>query len=118
MHSECDNVMLFIAFGSEWNIADTPTNMVDVTMGSFILLPCDPPAANPPPIVQWTRNNVVLVPGDTSKYKVLSSEAGGGLIISNVVAGDIGPTYRCHVTNAFVFSSRNSPFTHRLNQIG
>ena len=70
MHSECDNVMLFIAFGSEWTIADAPTNMVDVTMGSFILLPCDPPAANPPPIVQWTRDGTVLVPGDTTKYKV------------------------------------------------
>ena len=107
-----------IAFGSEWNIADAPTNMVNVTMGSFILLPCDPPTANPQPIVEWTRDGTVLVPGDTSKYKVLLPEAGGGLIIANVVADDIGPTYRCHVTNAFVFSSRNSPFTHQLHLIG
>ena len=93
--------------------------MVDVTMGSFILLPCDPPAANPPPMVQWTRDGTVLVPGDTTKYKVLSSEAGSGLIIANVGAGDIGsPAYRCRVTNAFVFSSRNSPFTYQLNLIG
>ena len=107
-----------IAFGSEWSIADTPTNMINVTMGSFILVPCDPPAANPPPIVEWTRDGTVLVPGDTSKYKVLSPEAGSGLIIANVGAGDIGPTYRCRVTNAFVFSSRSSPFTYQLNQIG
>ena len=107
-----------VAFGTQWNIADAATSMVDVTMGSFILLPCDPPAANPPPNVEWTLDGTVLVPGDTSKYKVLSPEAGGGLIIASVVAADIGPEYRCRVTNAFVFSSRNSPFTYQLNRIG
>ena len=91
--------------------------MVDVTLGSFIMIPCDPPAANPPPVIEWTRDGTVLVPGDTTKYKVLSTEAGGGLIIANVNAADIGPTYRCRVTNVFVFSSRDSPVTYRLNQI-
>ena len=87
-------------------------------MGSFVLLPCDPPAANPPPNVVWTRDGAVLDTGDTSKYKVLVPEAGGGLIIANVISNDIGPIYRCRVANALVFATRDSPFSYQLNQIG
>ena len=90
-------------------------NMIDVTLGSFIMIPCNLPTANPPPTVVWTRDNTVLMPEDTTKYKVLST--GGGLIIRDVVANDIGRTYRCRVTNVFVFSSRDSPVTYQLNQI-
>ena len=90
--------------------------MVNVTLGSSILLPCDPPAANPSPIVEWTSNGVVVDTSNENKYKVLPS--GGGLIIGNVVAADIGPTYRCRVTNVRVYFTENSPFTYQLNQIG
>lgn len=111
--------LLFVGFDeTAWPTTTTPTNnMIDVTLGSFIMIPCNPPAANPTPIIEWTRNNAAVVPGDTTKYKVLSTEAGGGLIIANVNAADIGPTYRCRITNAFVFTSRDSPVTYQLNQI-
>ena len=105
------------AFG-EWN-TDNPNNIVNVTLGSFILLPCNPPSANPPPNVVWMQGDTVLDTGDTSnKYKVLAPEAGSGLIIARVDASDIGPVYRCRVTNALVFTTRDSPVSHRLNQIG
>ena len=91
--------------------------MVDVTLGSLIYLPCDPPAANPPPVVEWTRDGTVVDTTNAAKYKVLPS--GGGLIIGDVVAADIGtPVYRCRVTNAEVFRTVDSPFTYQLNQVG
>ena len=124
VYSECDDVydvmILSIAFDeTAWTSNPVITNnMIDVTLGSFIMIPCNlPSTANPPPTVVWTRDGTVLVPGDTTKYKVLSTEAGGGLIIRDVVADDIGPRYRCRVTNVFVFSSRDSPVTYQLNQI-
>ena len=124
VYSECDDVynimFLSIAFDeTAWPSNPVITNnMIDVTLGSFIIIPCNLPTANPPPTVVWTRDGMVLVPGDTTKYKVLSTEAGGGLIIRDVVAGDIGPRYRCRVTNVFVFTSRDSPVTYQLNEIG
>ena len=111
--------LMSIAFGSQWNIADAPTKNIDVTLGSFIRLPCDPPPANPPPNVVWMQGDTVLDTGNTSnKYKVLAPEAGSGLIIARVDASDIGPVYRCRVTNALVFTTRDSPFSHQLRQIG
>ena len=106
------------AFGRQWDDVTSTTNSIDVTLGSFILLPCDPPAANPTPNVVWTRDGTVVDTGDISKYKVLAAEAGGGLIIANVVDADIGPVYQCQVTNVQVSKTRNSPFSHQLTQIG
>ena len=106
-----------VAFDDAW-VDATPTNaMVEVTLGSSIYLPCDPPAANPPPVVEWLRNDTTVVDTtNTNKYKVLPS--GGGLIIGNVDADDIGPTYRCRVTNALVYLTMDSPFTYQLSQVG
>ena len=115
---ECYNFFISTVFGSEWSIAIAPTSGISVTLGSFVLLPCDPPAANPPPNVVWTRDGTALEPGDTSKYKVLAPEDGGSLIIANVNSSDIGPIYRCRVTNALVFVTRDSPFSYQLDQIG
>ena len=55
---------------------------------------------------------------NVNKYKVLAPEAGGDLIIANVITSDIGPIYRYRVTNALVFITRDSPFSYQLNQIG
>ena len=105
-----------LAFG-DWNATDPLNRVVEVTLGSSIYLPCDPPAANPPPVVEWLRNNTtVMDTTNANKYKVLPS--GGGLIIGNVNAADIGPTYQCRVTNALVFSTRNSPVRYQLSQVG
>lgn len=98
--------------------------MVEVTLGSLILLPCNPPSANPPPNVVWTRNGDVLntPKTDTSKYKVLQTS--GDLIIANVVAGDINDagnnpyTYRCRVINMLIYKSIDSPFTYQLKKVG
>ena len=107
---------LCLAFDADWNVADLPTEMVEVTLGSSIYLPCDPPAANPPPVVEWLRDTTVVDTTNANKYKVLPS--GGGLVIGNVDAADIGPTYRCRVTNALVYSTRDSPFPYQLSQVG
>ena len=48
--------------------------------------------------------------------KILAS--GGGLIIGNVAATNIGPTYQCRVINVNLNSSMDSPLTYTLNQIG
>ena len=90
--------------------------MVNVTLDSSIYLPCNPPAANPPPVVEWLRNTTVVDTTNANKYKVLPS--GGGLIIGNVEADDISFIYRCRVTNALVFTTRNSPVTYQLSKVG
>ena len=98
-------------------MADLPTEIFEVTLGSSIYLPCDPPAANPLPVVEWLRDDTtVAVTTNANKYKVLPS--GGGLIIGNVNADDIGPSYRCQVTNALVYTIKDSPFTYQLTQVG
>ena len=107
---------MFVAFGNDWNIATPPTEMVNVTLGSSIYLPCNPPEANPPPMIEWLRDGTIVDITNANKYKVLPS--GGELIIGNVVAADIGTTYRCRVTNAEVYRTENSPFSYQLNQVG
>ena len=93
--------------------------MVEVTLGSSIYLPCDPPAANPPPVVEWLiQDRVVVNTTRANKYKVLPSAAGGGLIIGNVNGDDPFPTYRCRVTNVLVYSTDNSPIIYRLSLVG
>ena len=82
-----------VAFGSDWDTAPLHTGMIEVTLSSSIYLPCDPPTANPPPVVEWLRDTTVMDTTNANKYKVLLS--GGDLIIGNVNATDIGPTYRC-----------------------
>ena len=107
----------YAAFDDEWDDTTPSNTVVDVTLGSSILLPCDPPAANPPAEVVWLSNGAVLdTAANTNKYKILAS--GGGLIIGNVAASDIGPTYQCRVTNVNLYESRDSPLTYTLNQIG
>ena len=104
----------YAAFDDDWDEIIPGNTVVDVTLGSSILLPCDPPAGNPPPEVVWLGGDVVLYAAN--KYKILAS--GGGLIIGNVSANDIGPTYQCLVTNVHLYDSKSSPFTYTLNQIG
>ena len=100
-----------------WTADDPLNRVVDVTLRSSIYLPCDPPAANPPPDVEWLIDDTTVVDTtDVNKYKVLPS--GGGLIIGNVDEDDIGHTYKCQVTNALVFSTEISPVTYQLRQVG
>ena len=90
--------------------------MVNVTLGSYILLECNPPMANPAPKVEWRRNSMAIDTTTTDKYKVLPS---GDLIIGNVVMADItGSTYRCHVVNMLIFNSIGSPESFELRQVG
>ena len=90
--------------------------MVNVTLGSYILLECNPPMANPAPIVVWRRNLVAIDTTTTDKYKVLPS---GDLIIGNVVMDDITDrTYLCHVVNRLIFDTIDSPQSYRLRLVG
>ena len=110
------NIYAHAAFDGAWNNATPTTTIVNVTLGSSILLLCDPPAANPPPVVEWLRGRTVVDITNANKYKVLPF--GGGLIIGNVDAADIGLTYQCRVTNKEVLSTENSPVIYQLNQVG
>ncbi|XP_065900200.1 peroxidasin-like isoform X2 [Dysidea avara] len=101
-------------FGNDWNGVSLNTTMVDVTLGSYILLPCNPPMANPTPMVTWTRDSSPIAISTTEKYKVLPS---GDLIVGNVVMDDIGDTYRCHVVNRLIFETIDSPYSYQLRQV-
>jgi len=94
--------------------------MVDVTLGSYILLPCNPPMANPAPVVEWTIDSSVIDTATTDKYKVLPS---GDLIVGNVVMADISDrgnphVYRCRVVNRLIFETIDSPFSYELTEVG
>ena len=109
-------LFFFVAFGGEWNGPVATTTLVNVTLGSYILLECNPPMANPAPKVEWSRNGMLIDTTTTNKYKVLPS---GDLIIGNVVMDDItGGTYRCRVVNMLIFDTIDSPQSYQLRQVG
>jgi len=94
--------------------------MVDVTLGSYILLPCNPPMANPAPLVEWTIDLSVIDTSTTDKYKVLPS---GDLIVGNIAMGDISDggnphVYQCRVVNRLIFETIDSPFSYELIEVG
>jgi len=120
----CICILISVAFGNDWDTATPSLSGVEVTLGSTILLLCNPPSANPTPNVVWKRNGLVLkTPKEnTSKYKVLS--VSGDLIIANVNVDDIYDdgdelyVYQCHVTNRLIYENIDSPFTYQLNRVG
>ncbi|XP_065888289.1 contactin-6-like isoform X3 [Dysidea avara] len=107
------------SFGNDWNSVASNTTMVDVTLGSYILLPCNPPMANPAPMVSWTINSSPIDISTTDKYKVLPS---GDLIVGNVAMNDISDggnphMYRCEVVNRLIFENIPSPYSYQLRQV-
>jgi len=109
-------MFLFTAFGDEWKNTTTKTvKNVNVTLGSFVLLPCNPPASNPPPLVEWMYNSVPVDTSDAKKYKLLPS---GDLIIRNVYNDDVKDDYHCRVTNVNIFGSSESLVFYRLRLVG
>ena len=113
-------LILFVAFDSDWNGVAANTTMVDVTLGSYILLPCNPPMANPPAMVEWTLDSSPIDISTTEKYKVLPS---GDLIVGNVTLSDITDEgsprmYRCEVVNRLIFENIPSPYSYQLRQVG
>ena len=89
--------------------------MVGVTLGSYILLPCNPPMANPASMVTWTLDSSPIDISTTDKYKVLPS---GDLIVGNVDEDEIGDMYRCQVVNRLIFETIPSPYSYQLRQVG
>ena len=113
-------IIVFVAFDNDWNEVASITTMVNVTLGSYILLPCDPPMANPAPVVEWTIDSSLIDTSTTDKYKVLPS---GDLIVGSVVMGDINDggnprVYRCRVINRLIFESIDSSFSYQLTEVG
>jgi len=110
--------MLSIDFADDWNNATTFTSMIEVMLGSFILLPCNPPMANPPPEIRWTLNSQPLDTSDITKYKTLLS---GDLIIGSILEADIfvdgtflPNVYQCHVINYLIYQTITSPIAYQL----
>ena len=109
-------IFLCVAFDPDWDSGSSTPTMVNVTLGSYILLECNPPMANPTPIVEWRRNSMTIDTTTTDKYKVLPS---GDLIIGNVVMDDItGGIYQCRVVNMLIFNTIDSPQSYQLRQVG
>ena len=106
-----------IAF-SAWTVSGAIT--IDARLGFSVAIPCNPPAANPPPIVFWQRNSANITAGDPlaggadDRIQVLPS---GQLVIHQLVADDFSTSpYRCFVSNANTHTISESPQTFTLNQ--
>lgn len=70
-------------------------------------------SANPPPQYRWYRDGVEIDeirPSNALRFL----EGGRYLFIARVSAADLSSTFRCEVTNAFVFQSVMAPTTYRL----
>ena len=89
--------------------------MVNITLRSLVLLPCNPPASNPPPVIEWYVNSVSIDTSDTNKYKMLPS---GDLIIGNIDDMDNGTKYQCQVNNKLIFGRERSLMSYQLNVVG
>ena len=113
--------MLSVVFDDDWDSNDTIIRMVEVRIAFSILIPCNPPLANPSPTVEWTIDSSPLNVSN-SKYKILPS---GDLIIGNIQFGDISTddssslhNYQCHVINRLIFQTVESPIIYQLHLVG
>ncbi|XP_065911372.1 cell adhesion molecule-related/down-regulated by oncogenes-like isoform X2 [Dysidea avara] len=110
----------YAVFDDDWDSNDTIIRMVEVRIAFSILIPCNPPLANPSPTVEWTIDSSPLNVSN-SKYKILPS---GDLIIGNIQFGDISTddssslhNYQCHVINRLIFQTVESPIIYQLHLV-
>ena len=113
---------LSTAFG-EW--AQSGTESINARSGFSVAIPCNPPPANPAPVVVWQTNDRddiytdiaaadPLNGGDDDRIQVLPS---GHLVIHDLGASDFAVAqYRCSVRNVRTHSTSNSPQTFTLNE--
>ena len=111
---------LSTAFG-EW--AQSGTESINARSGFSVAIPCNPPPANPAPVVVWQANDRddiytdinardPLNGGDDDRIQVLPS---GHLVIHDLEASDFAVAqYRCSVRNVRTHSTSNSPQTVTL----
>ena len=108
---------LSTAFG-EW--AESGTVSINARSGFSVAIPCNPPPANPAPVVVWQADGVDIAAGDPlnggddDRIQVLPS---GHLVIHNLGASDFAVArYGCSVRNVRTHSTSNSPQTFTLNE--
>ncbi|XP_072886744.1 neurofascin homolog (chicken) a isoform X9 [Hemitrygon akajei] len=74
-----------------------------VQEGASVVLPCQPPAGLPPPVIFWMNSNMDLIPQDTRVSQALN----GDLYFSNVKRSDARFDYICNA---------RFPFTQTIQQ--
>ena len=106
-----------IAFGA-WTVSGADT--IDARLGFSVAIPCNPPPANPPPIVFWQADGVNITAGDPlaggadDRVQVLPS---GHLVIHQLQASDVAPfQYKCSVSNANTHTILPSPQKLKLSE--
>ena len=75
---------------------------MDAPVGSTVVLHCQPPYSNPPPLIQWKKDGAILQ--TDSRITILPT---GNLYILNVTQADSGD-YRCMATNLVSDARRRS----------
>ena len=79
----------------------SPSSM-NASIGTTVVLRCEPPYSNPAPLIQWKKDGAVL-PTD-SRITILPT---GNLYILNVTEADSGD-YQCMATNLVSGARRRS----------
>ena len=105
------------AFGA-WTVSGADT--IDARSGFSVAIPCNPPPANPSPIVFWQRSSTNITAGNPlaggadDRVQVLPS---GHLVIHQLQASDFSASpYRCFASNANTHTISMSPQTFTLNE--
>ena len=75
---------------------------MNASIGTTVVLRCEPPYSNPAPLIQWKKDGAVL-PTD-SRVTILPT---GNLYILNVTQADSGD-YQCMATNLVSGARRRS----------
>ena len=105
------------AFGA-WNVSGART--IDARLGFSVAIPCDPPPANPAPVVVWQADGVDIAAGDPLNggyYYRIQVLPSGHLVIHDLGASDFAVAqYRCSVRNVRTHNISDSPQTFILAQ--
>ncbi|XP_072336205.1 neurofascin homolog (chicken) a isoform X11 [Scyliorhinus torazame] len=86
-----------------------------VQEGAPLILPCQPPAGLPPPVIFWMDSLMESIPQD----KRVSQGLNGDLYFSNVVRGDARFDYICNARFLFTHTiQQKNPITIRVMTMG
>ncbi|XP_032404445.1 neurofascin homolog (chicken) a isoform X14 [Xiphophorus hellerii] len=80
---------------------------VQVTEGSSLVLPCNPPPGLPPPLIFWMDSNMIPIHQD----RRVSMGLNGDLYFSNVLVQDAQNDYSCNARFNFTYTiQQKNPF--------
>ena len=90
---------------------------INVTAGQDVALLCGVSGASPPPVIEWLDNRGVIAENfDFNRARYLNG--GRYLLLHALIVEQINRTYRCRITNGFIYNIIESTGSYTLNNLG